>query len=138
VRIYIAGPYTADSEAEIHDNVLAAIDAAILLVKKGHAPYVPHLTHYIDKRSTEIGAHLTWRTYLDWDLEWLEACDALLFLGSSRGADIELEEAKRAGKLIFRSVDEVAPAAEADARQVRSPEKPGTSRGLSSSKDKRA
>jgi hypothetical protein len=37
----------------------------------------------------------------------LECCHALYFIGSSRGADIELQRAKDLGLQIFYSLDEV-------------------------------
>ena len=42
-----------------------------------------------------------------WDAPWLRACDALLLIAESRGANIELEEARRLGKTIFHSTSEV-------------------------------
>jgi hypothetical protein len=50
---------------------------------------------------------LPWADYLAWDLEWLAVCDALLYLASSPGADLELRWAQDLGKVIFRSVVEI-------------------------------
>lgn len=111
MRIYIAGPYTADSEQVIERNVQTAIDAGIALVLRGHAPFIPHLTHFVDQRCREIGIAIHWDTYLTWDLEWLELCDAVLCLGNSRGSDIEVAAAQKWGKRIYRSLDEIEPAA---------------------------
>lgn len=110
-RIYIAGPYSADSEEQILRNVDEAIDAALLLFKKGHYPYVPHLTHYIDIRAKLVGQHLDWDDFIDWDMAWLRLCDALLVLADSRGARIELEAAAALGKRIFHSLDDIPDAA---------------------------
>jgi hypothetical protein len=107
LKIYIAGPYTAATEAERVKNVNAAIDASFVLYSQGHYPYIPHLTHFIDQRAKEVGFTLEWEDYIRWDLTWLEFCDALLYLGSSRGADLELKAAQKAGKLIFYSLSEV-------------------------------
>jgi len=118
MRIYIAGPYSAESEDAIRANVRAAIDAAITLVRKGHAPYIPHLTHFVDERSREVGANLTWEDYLEWDLAWLRVCDAFLYLGSSRGADLELAAAEKSGMRIYRSLDDIEPASLAKAKDL--------------------
>lgn len=107
LKIYIAGPYTAETELLRVRNVNAAIDAAFKLFSKGHYPYIPHLTHFIDLRAQEIGHSLTWEDYIAWDLPWVEACDAILYLRPSRGADLELERARYLGKQVFYSVDEV-------------------------------
>ena len=107
MKIYIAGPYTADTEEEIELNVQRAIDIGIEIILKGHIPYIPHLTHYIDKRAKEIGIALTWNDYMAIDLSWLRECDALLFMGSSKGANIELEIAKKLPKEIYFGIDKI-------------------------------
>jgi O-glycosyl hydrolase len=107
LKIYIAGPYSAPTLEEKLENTNKAIMAGIKVLIKGHYPYIPHLTHYVDLFAYEKGIPLKWEDYIDWDLTWLELCDALLFLGDSRGARIELEYAKKLGKYIFYSVDEI-------------------------------
>ena len=105
--IYVAGPYTASDRQEIDRNVNRAIDIGIEIFNKGHFPYVPHLTDLVDKRAKELGKELSWGDFMVWDAPWLRVCDALLFVGESRGANIELEEARRLGKTIFYSSNEV-------------------------------
>ena len=107
LKIYIAGPYTAATEAERIKNVNAAIDASFVLFSQGHYPYIPHLTHFIDQRAKELNFKMEWGDYIRWDLVWLEFCDALLYLASSKGADLELKAAQKAGKKIFYSLDEI-------------------------------
>ena len=105
--IYVAGPYTGSSREEVEGNVNRAIDAGIEIFRKGHFPYVPHLTDLVDRRARETGRELSWSDFIAWDTPWLRVCDALLHIGSSRGADMELEEAVRLGKRIFRSTAEI-------------------------------
>lgn len=50
---------------------------------------------------------MSWGDFMAWDAPWLEVCDALLFIGESKGANIELEEAKKLGKTVFYSISEV-------------------------------
>jgi hypothetical protein len=107
LKIYIAGPYTAPTAEGRQHNVNIAIDVALRLWKRGHFPYVPHLTHYIDERAVETGVPMAYEEYLAWDNEWLKACDAILYLAPSRGADIELGEAKRLGKRVYYSEHEI-------------------------------
>ena len=107
MRIYIAGPYSADSLQEKRENVTKAIDAGLALWQKGHDPYIPHLTHFVDQRAMKARIPMTWKDYIAWDKTWLETCDALLFLGSSKGADLELEFARKMGKTIFFSVNSI-------------------------------
>lgn len=117
LRIYLAGPYSGASREEIERNVNRAIDAGIEIFLKGHFPHVPHLTDLVDLRAREIGRELTWHDFICWDMPWLEVCDALLYLGKSKGADLELEEAKRLGKQIFYSVDDIPAVVPMEKRQ---------------------
>jgi hypothetical protein len=105
LRVYIAGPYSAAQSSDVHGNVQAAVDAAIDVLLKGHWPFIPHLTHYVDLRARARHLEIAWSSYIDWDLQWLQFCDALLYLGSSPGADIELEAAHRIGIPVFDSVE---------------------------------
>ncbi len=107
MKIYVAGPYTANTESEIETNVNNAIDAAIEVYKKGHFPYLPHLTHWIELRSKATNQKLKWEDYLEMDRTWLESCDALLFLRESRGANLELEYAKELEKKIFYNIEDI-------------------------------
>jgi Fe2+ transport system protein FeoA len=50
---------------------------------------------------------MSWADYIEWDKIWLAECDALLFLGNSKGANLELEIAKKLGKPIFFNVNSV-------------------------------
>ncbi|NHJ14740.1 MAG: DUF4406 domain-containing protein [Candidatus Thorarchaeota archaeon] len=107
MKIYVAGPYTANTLREINANIQRAIDAGIHIWKKGHFPYIPHLLHWVDIRATELNVPMDWEDYILWDAPWLDACDALLLLAESKGALIELKRAKDEGKVIFRSLEEI-------------------------------
>jgi hypothetical protein len=101
LRVYVAAPYTADPEA----CTAAAVAAGNALLDAGHAPFVPHLSHYWH---TLHGA----RHYEDWmwiDLAWLAVADVVLRLpGVSPGADREVAEARRLGIRVVHSLAEVA------------------------------
>lgn len=101
IKIYVAGPYTADSAEDIVRNVNAAMDAGLRLARKGYSPFIPHLTHFLEMRAQETGEGLPYAWYLDFDRLWLDNCDALLLLGHSPGADLELEYAKERGMIIY-------------------------------------
>jgi hypothetical protein len=103
----VAGPYSASSEQERELNTLKAIEAGLALFKLGHTPFIPHLTHYVDLHAHRTGVPMTWQDYMRLDLEWLKVCDALLFLGPSKGADMELQYALKAGIRVFRSLSEI-------------------------------
>jgi hypothetical protein len=106
LRVYVAGPYTADPE----ECTAAAIRAGGELLDAGCAPFVPHLAHYWETLHQA-------RPYEDWmriDLAWLTAADALLRLpGSSSGADRETARAEAHGIPVFGSVAELLAARDA-------------------------
>lgn len=105
--IYVSGPYTADTEHEKQANVNRALDAGIEVHRRGHIPLVPHLTHYFDARTKALGENITWEQYMIWDLAILERCDAILYLDSSPGADIELRFAENNGIIVYRSIHDI-------------------------------
>lgn len=97
LRIYIAGPYSASTDEQRRNNVNAAKDAGIFLVQRGHYPFIPHLTHYVDERTIEIGTVLTWEDYIRWDLEWLKMCEAFLYMGKFTWGKHRIESGSRTG-----------------------------------------
>ncbi len=97
-RVYIAGPYT---NGDVALNVRNAFEAANRLADLGYAPFVPHSTHFW---------HMLFpRPYEDWlqlDNEYLPCCAALLRLpGESKGADKEVEFARKLGIPVFRTIE---------------------------------
>lgn len=100
MKVYIAGPYT---KGDVAMNVRAAIEAGDRVLKAGHVPFIPHLTHFWHMICP--GPYGQW---IKLDLEWLPCCGALLRLpGESSGADGEVAEAKRLGIPVFYSVEEL-------------------------------
>lgn len=94
MRVYIAGPYT---KGDVAANVRAAIDAAQAILLAGHAPFVPHLTHFW--HLLYPGPYEQWITL---DLAWLDICDALVRLpGESAGADREVAHAMTHGLAVY-------------------------------------
>ena len=108
LKIYIAGPISADMEDKVLANCQRAVDAGIELMQKGHFPFVPHLSLWTNTRAkVKHDVEFTWEQWMKLDGAFLQSCDALLYLGSSRGADQELARAKELGLQIFYSVGEV-------------------------------
>lgn len=89
-RIYVAGPY---SNGCIEDNVYEALRIGNLIMLRGHAPFVPHLSHHFHARFPH-----DYETWLAVDLAFLRVCDALYRIpGHSAGADTEVMEALKCG-----------------------------------------
>lgn len=99
MRVYIAAPYTLGDTAI---NVRTAVLAADQLLRKGHAPFVPHLSHFWHMLYPH--QYSTWLWYTS---EWLKVCGAVVRLkGESVGADTEVAWAESRGVPVFYSVDE--------------------------------
>lgn len=100
IKVYVAGPYT---KGDPLDNTLTAIDAADKLLRLGYVPFIPHLSHFWDERHPH-----EYQTWIDWCLEWVKCCDAILRLpGESKGADIETELAFGIDIPVFHSIEEL-------------------------------
>ena len=99
-RVYVAGPYSSNPEA----NVGRAMAVWHELKDLGFHPYLPHLSHFL--HLVRPRAYEEWLAY---DLIELRLCHALLRLdGNSAGADLEVEEAGRmAIPIVFCEDDEL-------------------------------
>ena len=99
MRVYVSGPYTHGDPLQ---NVKTAMAVAGALLDVGHAPYVPHLSHFLHLHQQ--------RSYEDWmtlDLAYLAVCEALIRIpGFSPGADREVAEAERLRIPVYSSVEE--------------------------------
>lgn len=107
LKIYVAGPYTASTSQEIEQNVERAIDAGLELLVRGHKPFIPHLTHFVELRAKDRQIDIRWTEYIEWDRAWLDTCDVLLCLGRSKGVDLELEQAANLGLPIFTEIEDL-------------------------------
>lgn len=107
MRIYVAGPLSAETDAAQDVNCMNAIDAGISLMKKGHRPFVPHIFAMADKRARAGGIKISYEEWMLYDLAWLEMCDAVLYLGPSKGADMERLFARHRGMPVYTSVESV-------------------------------
>lgn len=98
-RIYVAGPYSSDPLA----NTQTAIAYGNRLLELGYAPFIPHLSHFWH----ELFDH-DYEEWLDYGLEWVKVCDAILRLpGESNGADFETELAAGIDVPVYHSIEEL-------------------------------
>ena len=109
LRIYIAGPYTAPTPADVDRNILAARDVQAHLLRMGHAPLCPHsMTARFERDYPDI----SYEAYLRTDLAWVEVCEAMFMLpgwAQSAGSRREHDRALERGIMIFYSLGEVPP-----------------------------
>lgn len=104
--IYVAGPYTANSQEEINRNIERADETGKQLVMKGHYPFIPHK----QTAQWEKDERLTYEHFIALDLAWIEVCDAIIMIGdwkNSNGAREEYYYAIRCGLTVYHSIDEV-------------------------------
>ena len=99
-RIYIAGPI---GKVNRLPNCINAIKVADQVMAMGLCPWVPHLDYWWNEISPK-----SYEEWLAWDFKWIEVCDAILRIpGESPGADREIDYAKKCGKPIFYSLEEL-------------------------------
>jgi len=104
LRIFVAGPYGDNEPKEIiEENVRRARDIGKELALKGHFPFIPHTMLH----GWETDQRFTIQHFKDIDFKWLSFCDALYFISSSKGADIERGIAQEKGIIIYTSLSEV-------------------------------
>ena len=93
-RVYVSGPYTSDPE----ECTARAVEVGDVLLKRGYATFVPHLSHYWDTQHF----HNPYEFWMTIDLSWIRGAHALVRIpGASSGADREVEFAKSLGIPVF-------------------------------------
>ncbi len=101
LKVYIAAPYT---KGNVGQNIKEVMDCADALIQLGYTPFIPHLTHFwhiVSPKPIEF-----WYNY---DLEWLDICDALFRLpGESAGADSEVKYAEEHFIPVYYRLDEIS------------------------------
>lgn len=103
--IGVAGPYSADTEAQRQNNLDAMNEAAARLLELGHIPVIgmnaalPVLekAHVADRYASIMAISLA----------VIGACEGLLLLAESPGANKERDLILAKGGPVFRSVEEV-------------------------------
>jgi dUTP pyrophosphatase len=106
-RIYVAGKYSDPTPEGRLANTRRAMEVGLQLWHKGYAPFIPHLSHFTDELAAELGSRLDYQDWIDWDDLYQEVCEVFFYDSSSKGADRELENARRLGQPIFRNVNDV-------------------------------
>lgn len=100
LKVYIACPYTIGN---VDQNVKRSIECTSHLIDNGHLPFNPLLAHFVHMQYPK-----DYKTWTDLDMEWMKICDVLLKLpGESKGADKEMELARKLNIPIVHSIDEL-------------------------------
>lgn len=101
MRVYIAGPYT---KGDVAINVRDAILMAEELIKRGHVPFIPHLSHF-----WHLVAPHGIDFWYDYDNNFLDHwADCVLRLpGESVGADKEVFRAGTLGLPVYYDIEDL-------------------------------
>ena len=97
-KVYISGPYTADTESDVWDNIMEAREEAKLWWKAGAAVFCPHMN------SAFMGGLAPVEQFYSADLEFLTHCDIVVVLPLSQfseGCKREIQLAREQEKLIL-------------------------------------
>jgi len=111
MKVFISGKYGShDLPSEIRlANTMKAIEAGRNLIKMGHDPFIPHLSHWVHDGWGWDGS--TAELWYEIDLRWLECCDAILMLegwGDSVGAQREHKYARQwLGIPVYYAIEDV-------------------------------
>jgi hypothetical protein len=110
-NVYVAGPYSAPTEAGVLNNVDIAIATGdrVASLGLGLTPFIPHLNFIWNQRHPH-----PYRFWMEYCFSWLKRCDALLRIpGSSPGSEEEVVLATKLGIPVFYSIEELIEAVEA-------------------------
>lgn len=103
--IGVAGPYSADTEAQRQNNLDAMNEAAARLLELGHVPVIGMNAALPVLAKARVPD--TYKCTMDISLAVISACEGLLLLAESPGANKERDLILAKGGPVFRSVEEV-------------------------------
>ncbi len=103
--IGVAGPYSADTAEERQINLDNMNKAAARLLELGHVPLIGiNAAIPILKKANVLDKY---KCAMDISLAVISACDALLLLAESPGANKERDLILAKGRPVFNSIDEI-------------------------------
>lgn len=103
--IAVAGPYSAPTAEERHNNLLAMNTAAARLLEMGHIPLIGMnaALPVIELASVPD----IYKATMDISVALIRACDALLLLAESPGANKERDVILSLGRPVYYSLSQV-------------------------------
>jgi hypothetical protein len=102
ISVYIASAYSLPLGHQ-EKNTIKSFKVFNELRDCGFMPFAPLTSHYIN-----LNYKRSYNDWIEYDLFWLAKCDCVLRLPSkSKGADIEVKEAKKLKKPVFYSISEL-------------------------------
>lgn len=92
VRVYVGGPYRAQTDYLVHRNIHQAWEIALRLWGRGYAAYCPHAS------TQHMGGIAAADVFLEGDLAWLHCADLIVVSDSWRQSVGTRAEVKAAGE----------------------------------------
>jgi hypothetical protein len=108
--IAVAGKYSAPTETEREANFNAMNDAAARLLEIGHTPLigVNAALPIVERARIED----KYEAIMQISMAVVAACDAILVISNSKGADRERDHFTARGKPVYYSIEEIPPSLE--------------------------
>lgn len=108
-KVYVAGAMSADNILEMLQNIHDGIKLGAQCLKKGFAPFVPHLDIFFRIQNGEaVDVPVT--TYYEYTMAWLHVTDYMVLCPNyknSVGTQAEIAKAKELGIPVFYSLEEL-------------------------------
>ncbi len=107
IRVYVAGPYSADNVITVLNNMRIGMRESTRLMLAGYSPFCPFLDYQFQLMLRE-GEELTLKHYYKYSMDWLEVSDALVVLDGWEESKGTLAEMTRAAELhipVYYGVD---------------------------------
>ena len=92
MRIYVAGPYSADNVIDVLKNIQIGTKYCAKLLKEGHTPFCP----WLDYQFHFYEPTLTVEDYYRYSMAWLEVSEVLHVLPNSENSTGTNKEIARA------------------------------------------
>lgn len=103
--IAVAGKYSAETEAERQKNFEAMNEAAARLLEKGHTPLIGvNAALPVVERANVADKY---EAIMQISMAVVAACDAILIISRSKGADRERDFFIERGKPVYYSIEEI-------------------------------
>ena len=107
MRVYVAGPYSADNVITVLDNIQKGIRLATEIFLLGHSPFTPWLDFHFHLMLRESET-LTVSDYYRYSLDWLLVSEAMIVVEGYETSLETLNEiaiAKEQGIPVYYSLD---------------------------------
>ncbi|MBN8571408.1 MAG: DUF4406 domain-containing protein [Ignavibacteria bacterium] len=103
--IGVAGPYSAPTEEQRQKNLDAMNEAAAIVLEKGHIPIIG--MNAALPIVTIANIEDEYKATMDISLAVINACDAILVIGESPGANKERDLVMAKGLPVYYSLDDI-------------------------------